>query len=326
MSNYTKENLIQIPSTAVPAGTLAMKVGDEIFTPGNIRISSGGSMDFYKCASVDTTAKTWTGYLAVLTDGVYAFEETVTEGLFYDSSVPTIGEIYSSDLSVCVSSFPGRGIGVAKDANTLYAVSAVQGAVDQVSGTELTNSNTVIGTNAFDFSSGEAVLDLPITDDAKWELSDFTLEVCYTAASTKTHPYPTIFASAAAWTTGAFCLRFDNNGNSKPGFFWTGQGDPVFYGSNTITRDDTFRHLAVCRKDGVITMYDNGTSVATKSNSTTMDIFVDSDSGRRIRLGALDTGSAQYRGKIKWARISNVCRYSSGFDASELKRDIVFTE
>ena len=42
MSNYTKENLIAIPPTAVPAGTLAIKVGDEIFTPGNIKIGSGG--------------------------------------------------------------------------------------------------------------------------------------------------------------------------------------------------------------------------------------------------------------------------------------------
>ena len=31
MSNYTKENLIPIPPAAVPAGTLAIKVGDEIF-------------------------------------------------------------------------------------------------------------------------------------------------------------------------------------------------------------------------------------------------------------------------------------------------------
>ena len=51
MSNYTKKNLIPIPPAAVPAGTLAIKVGDEIFTPGNIKI--GQSMDFYKCASVD---------------------------------------------------------------------------------------------------------------------------------------------------------------------------------------------------------------------------------------------------------------------------------
>ena len=59
MSNYKKENFIQIPPYAVPAGTLAIKVGDEIFTTGNSKI--GQSMDFYKCASVATASKTWTG-------------------------------------------------------------------------------------------------------------------------------------------------------------------------------------------------------------------------------------------------------------------------
>lgn len=43
MSNYTNENLINVPSSNVPAGTLAMKVGDDIFTAGYIVISSGGS-------------------------------------------------------------------------------------------------------------------------------------------------------------------------------------------------------------------------------------------------------------------------------------------
>lgn len=102
MSNYTKENLIAIPPTAVPAGTLAMKVGNEIFTPGNIRISAGG-MDFYKCASVDTTAKTWTGYLAVLTDGVYTFEETATTGLTYGTAfTPAENNIYNADATVYI--------------------------------------------------------------------------------------------------------------------------------------------------------------------------------------------------------------------------------
>ena len=100
MSNYTKENLIQIPVGAVPAGTLAMKVGDTVFTPGNIRISSGGSMDLYKCASVDKTNKTWTGYKAVLSDGLYSFEETLTESLVYGEMItPQVGTIYNEDAT-----------------------------------------------------------------------------------------------------------------------------------------------------------------------------------------------------------------------------------
>lgn len=106
MGNYIKENLIAIPSSAVPAGTLAMKVGnDEIFTPGNICISSGGQMDFYKCASVDTASETWSGYLAVLGEnGLYSFADTVTEGLTYGTAyIPYTGNVYNSDTTVIVS-------------------------------------------------------------------------------------------------------------------------------------------------------------------------------------------------------------------------------
>ena len=61
-------------------------------------------VDFYKCASVDTVNKTWTGYKAALTDGVYAFEETVTDGLPYGSGFsPVVGEIYNSEATIQVT-------------------------------------------------------------------------------------------------------------------------------------------------------------------------------------------------------------------------------
>lgn len=63
--------------------------------------SGGGSTGYYKCASVDTTAKTWTGYKAVLSDGVYSFEDTVTEGLSYGTVyTPRINGIYNDDAIV----------------------------------------------------------------------------------------------------------------------------------------------------------------------------------------------------------------------------------
>ena len=51
-----------------------------------------GSMDFYKCASVDTSAKTWTGYKAVLSSGIYSFEKTPTAGLSCNTVVPVPGK------------------------------------------------------------------------------------------------------------------------------------------------------------------------------------------------------------------------------------------
>ena len=67
-------------------------------------IQGGGtSAEYYKCASVDTEAKTWSGYKAVQQEnGGYTFEETVTTGLAYTSVTPVVGSIYSADALVKV--------------------------------------------------------------------------------------------------------------------------------------------------------------------------------------------------------------------------------
>jgi len=71
------------------------------------KTASGGA-EFYKCASVDTTNHTWTGYKAVLNDGVYTFESNVTTGLSYTSVIPVVGSIYTTDaLANIVSLYTG---------------------------------------------------------------------------------------------------------------------------------------------------------------------------------------------------------------------------
>ena len=61
--------------------------------------------EYYKCASVDTSAKTWSGYKAVFdsTAGTWSFESGVTAGLTYTSVTPVVGSIYSADALVTVS-------------------------------------------------------------------------------------------------------------------------------------------------------------------------------------------------------------------------------
>ena len=99
---------------SMPRATYVMLPGDQ--TDG-VRISKGyldeelefnwdiggasGGMEIYKCASVDTSAKTWTGYKAVLTDGVYSFEETLTTGLSYFGGMEVKkGLVYSQDAKL----------------------------------------------------------------------------------------------------------------------------------------------------------------------------------------------------------------------------------
>ena len=101
--------------------TNSNKYGDELaiwdyarytsdFTPpqfaydvADYQTGRGGS-GFYKCATVDTEAKTWTGYKAVQgDDGAYTFETTLTEGLTYTDTFPLPGSVYSADLSMEIS-------------------------------------------------------------------------------------------------------------------------------------------------------------------------------------------------------------------------------
>ena len=64
-------------------------------------IKIGEAAEYYKCASVDTANKTWAGYKLVLTDGIYSFEETVTEGLtFGNGFYPAVGQTYNSDATI----------------------------------------------------------------------------------------------------------------------------------------------------------------------------------------------------------------------------------
>ena len=74
-------------------------------------IKVGEATEYYKCASVDTVNKTWTGYKAVLTDGFYSFEETVTEGLTYGAAfTPVIGLIHDAACTMLITSVWGNAM------------------------------------------------------------------------------------------------------------------------------------------------------------------------------------------------------------------------
>lgn len=87
---------------------------------------SGGSSttEYYKCASVDTENKTWTGYKAVLTDGVYSFENTETTGLTYgERYTPAVGNVYDADCNVKCSlrcELPDNGLIFLFDTNSEF--------------------------------------------------------------------------------------------------------------------------------------------------------------------------------------------------------------
>ena len=79
-----------------------LRPSDKVSSGGG---SSGGgtSAEYYKCASVDTSAKTWSGYKAVQQEnGGYTFEDNVTTGLTYTTITPFVDSIYTADCMVRV--------------------------------------------------------------------------------------------------------------------------------------------------------------------------------------------------------------------------------
>ena len=64
---------------------------------------TGGSAKYYKCASVDTTAKKWSGYELVSQDGVYVVSDVETTGLTYAGFTPLVNTMYNEDATFIIS-------------------------------------------------------------------------------------------------------------------------------------------------------------------------------------------------------------------------------
>lgn len=105
MSNYTNENLI---IATAKTGERAIKIGDKIFVGLDL---SGGTTDFYKCASVSSssTSKTWTGYKAIQNQvtHVYSFEPSITSGLTYTVITPQEGKVYADGALIQANLWSG---------------------------------------------------------------------------------------------------------------------------------------------------------------------------------------------------------------------------
>ena len=92
-----ENNIIPLDSqTTLRPGQRVVKIGNYYFPVGVNERSE--TMTFYKCASVNSDNKTWSGYKAILVaSSYYYFEDTITENLQYSGNVLEVGAIYNSD-------------------------------------------------------------------------------------------------------------------------------------------------------------------------------------------------------------------------------------
>lgn len=157
---------------------------------GNDILPSTGRSNFYKCIFVDSTAQTWSGNKAILTDGVYSFEENITEGLTYTSVIPAVGKIYSADALVCVKS-----LYVGFDPNTLFLLDVDNmvdktGNFDVTAHGEFTRSVGLFG-NRLEFLSIQC-LEISSNTVSFGGTEDYTVQLFYTRIGDG--EYPPIFS------------------------------------------------------------------------------------------------------------------------------------
>lgn len=250
MSNYTDNNLISIPSSNVPAGTLAMKVGDNIFTAGNVII--GGTADYYKCASVDASNSTWTGYKALLADGVYSFESNSTSGLTYSVVTPEVGKVYDSSALVKASLYQGIFIGNLMNAPMDSNITTEGQAL-------ATFANTVTYNVTTDGIAGALIE----SGSVRFELD--SIPQSFTLSG---------WVKAISVGSGAFLLTLGNDrANQAAGIVLQNGSLHIEYasgGSSTVTADtpENWHHYALTKSGSTFTLYVDGVAIVTATNAS----------------------------------------------------------
>ena len=143
------------PSTGIVTASYTATAGNVLSSTqriGTLDISSLLGIEFYKCASVDTTNHTWTGYKAVLTDGSYIFEVTATTGLTYGSAyTPSVDGIYNDGASIKVEKMY---------IDPLAAIYLYEPFTEQQLAAETGQTMTVTGTPVYETIDGRACVAL----------------------------------------------------------------------------------------------------------------------------------------------------------------------
>lgn len=158
-------NSIKILQTSNQTGTSVQAIWRKIEIRGyDHAVSAPCSAEYYKCASVDTSAKTWSGYKAVFdsTAGTWSFSDTVTEGLSYIGITPVVNKIYSADTTIQVGNIKLDGI-LNDETVKFLLYPKLNGTLEDVSaggnGVTVTNIGSVaVENNRIVFGEGKALI------------------------------------------------------------------------------------------------------------------------------------------------------------------------
>lgn len=254
--------------------------------------------------------KTWNGYKAVLTDGVYSFEDTVTAGLSYGAGyTPTVKKIYNSDATLAVSKvWQGGGFDIS---DALFAIDASKGVNDLVDGV----SPTIYGDGQEVLRDGEFCFDYARAFDytigaSMSALQDFTIEMDYTITSGETG-YCGFFGNRAGWTTMCVCMQWGRSGY-RPAMFWNDYFDTSTGGAEhqDWINDGKYHHVAMVRSGDVIKLYSDGIAIAQYSGaSMILNLAIEN----MLSVGVQHVENQIFPGRMKHFRVVPNAVYTADF-------------
>lgn len=231
---------------------------------GGIKVVNIGDAEYYKCASVDTTNKTWTGYLAVLTDDVYTFKKTATTGLSYGTGfTPVIGTVYNSSATLQVK-FSDDGLLYHNPLADLNANGLVVGTV---------SNETVLGIPCTFFSTQKSYITNTVQVSQSTAISFSLWLYIESGAGTRGGDYPRLFSFGVSDTPDNsnkwLCLTCIPSDNSVS-LIWQCSDNQKWPTVSTQGVKDAWVHLACVCDNNELRLYKNGvqqTNTATITNS-----------------------------------------------------------
>lgn len=245
-------------------------------------LSGGTSAEYYKCAGVDTSAKTWSGYKAEWGDNGYTISDDLTEGLVYSGMTPQVGTIYNSTCSVRVAALYSN-LAVEPELPVFYAPLMTDTSI------EINPSSMTTGSGNVSFSTVDgvptAVLDsgfLLWDKDSTLPNGNHEISISFGLRLTQTMENKLIFFYGS--NDGYNGLGLQVNGTSIT--MSTKEGNNLIGDTQELQLDTWYHILVTYTTDGMWKLYINGTLKTSSSKSLTLSSSYNFNFGNYIWSGS----------------------------------------
>lgn len=184
-------------------------------------------------------------------------------------------------------------------------------------GHTVSTTNAVISTAQSKFGgsslylNGNSYLSVPTHSSLSLGTGDFTIEF-WAYGTDQGAAYPGYISSQGGWNSGAYGIRFDNNGAAQRWGFWKNPSDPLMTTSSTYAFN-TWRHVALVRQSGTWRMYIDGVQGCSSTTQGTDSFDLAYGGTMRIGFGTWDGGNGYVTDYLDCLRITKgICRYPDG--------------